>query len=61
MMTNQSFASAFSKEFLPSNDEVNQQSIAAGGYNLPSEVSIVDQAVFAEINRLRKDPKSFLP
>ena len=46
---------------MPSKEEINQQSIAAGGYNLPSDVSEVDQAVFAETNKLRKDPKSFIP
>ena len=61
MMTTQDFASAFSKEFMPSKEEEDQQSIAAGGYNLPSDVSIVDQAIFAETNKLRKDPKSFIP
>ena len=60
MMTTQDYASAFSKEIMPSKEEVNQQSIAAAGYNLPSDVSEVDQAVFAETNKLRKDPKSFL-
>ena len=62
-MTTQNFAGSFTKkeDFPPTDAEMNKSSIRAGAPQLPSEVSELDQAVFVETNRLRRDPKSFLP
>lgn len=64
-MTTQDFAGFFTKKSdLPASDsEVNQQSIASAGAMTSelSGVSELDRAVFVETNRLRTNPKSFLP